>query len=161
MNRALERRKAYGHIGELAFEMFCKRNHIWYKQYGISNKEGFDMGDLYFKIPKLIQAAPDYIRIDNKFTFVECKVADKKTGDHVKIKEYDLKYYTQYDSLAEDGGLKFFIHNPRYKESYLVELYYIRQLFEYGDLEYKFYPESHKKFYIVPMDSIRQFGMSV
>ena len=56
---------------------------------------------------------------------------------------------------------KYFNINPRYKESYLVELYYIRQLFEYGDLEYKFYPESHKKFYIVPMDSIRQFGMSV
>ena len=87
MNQALERRKAYGHLGEMEFERFCKRHHIWFKQYGVSKEEGFAMGDLYFKLPKLVQASPDYIMINKDFNFVECKVADKKTGDHVKIKE--------------------------------------------------------------------------
>ena len=119
------------------------------------------MGDLYFKIPKLIQASPDYIMINKEFNFVESKVADKETGDHVKIKEYDLKYYTQYDNLAENGGLLFFIHNPKFHESYLVEMYYIRQLFEHNDLETGHYPESNKMFYKVPMDNIRGFGVKV
>ena len=163
MNNALERRKAYGHLGEIEFEKFCKRHHIWYKQYGISKEEGFAMGDLYFKLPKLIQASPDYIMINKDFNFVECKVADKKTGDHVKIKSYDLKYYQQYHSLAEsvNGGLLFHIHSPQYKESYLVEMHYIRSLFEHGDLETGHYPESNKEFYKIPMDDIRRFGIKV
>ena len=163
MNDALERRKAYGHLGEMEFEGFCKRNHIWYKQYGVSKEEGFAMGDLYFKLPKLIQASPDYIMINKDFHFVECKVADKKTGDHVKIKTYDLKYYQQYHSLAEsvNGDFLFHIHNPQYKESYLVEIQYIKQLFEHGDLETGNYPESNKEFYKIPMDDIRRFGIKV
>ena len=163
MNNALERRKAYGHIGELAFEKFCEKNHIFCKQFGITNEEGYRMGELYFKIPKLIAASPDYIMINKEFNFVECKVADKETGDQVKIKQYDLKYYEQYDNLAKtkNGGLLFFIHNPKFNESYLVEMYYIRQLFEHNDLETGHYPESNKMFYKVPMDSIRGFGIKV
>ena len=163
MNQALERRKAYGHLGEMEFERFCKKNHIWYKQYGVSKEEGFAMGDLYFKLPKLIQASPDYIMINKDFNFVECKVADKKTGDHVKIKSYDLTYYQQYHSLAEskNGGLLFHIHSPQYNESYLVEMHYIRNLFENGDLESGYYPESNKLFYMIPMEDIRRFGIKV
>ena len=163
MNKALERRKAYGHIGELAFEKFCEKNHIFCKQFGITNEEGYRMGELYFKIPKLIAASPDYIMINKEFNFVECKVADIETGDHVKIKQYDLKYYEQYDNLAKtkNGGLLFFIHSPKFNESYLVEMYYIRQLFEHNDLETGHYPENNKEFYKIPMEDIRRFGVKV
>ena len=161
MSEALERRKAYGHIGELAFEKFCEKNHLWFKQFGFSNEEGFKMGDLYFKVPKLIQASPDYIMINKEFNFVECKVADKETGNHVKIKDYDLRYYHQYVNPAEKGGLLFFIHSPKHNESYLVEMYYIRQMFEHNDLETGHYPESNKMFYKVPMEDIRRVGLQV
>ena len=161
MNEALERRKAYGNIGEKAFERFCVRNNIWFKEYGITKEEGFKLHDVFFKIPKLIQKSPDYMMINKSFNFVECKMADKKTGTHVKIKEHDLKYYQQYDSLAEKGGLLFFIHSPQFNESYLVEMYYIRQLFEHGDIETGTYPENNKLFYMIPMDRIRGFGVRV
>ena len=46
-------------------------------------------------------------------------MADKKTGSHVKIKSKDLECYKQWSNIA---GLLFYIHNPMYKESYLIKI---------------------------------------
>ena len=159
MNQALERRKAYGRIGEKCFERFCSVNNIFFKQFGISNEEGFNMGkDTYFKIPKLIQCSPDYFMIKNKFHFVECKMADKQTASHVKIKDHDLTYYKQWSSV---GSFLFYIHDATHNESFLIELCYIEQLFEHGELEAGYYPENNKMFYMIPMDNIRMFGRRI
>ena len=131
---------------------------IFFKQFGIASEEGFRMGkQLYFKIPKLIQCSPDYIMINNDmgFKFVECKMADKATGSHVKIKEHDLKYYKQWSSV---GDLLFYIHKTNPKESYFVEMCYIEQLFESGELEAGYYPENNKMYYKIDIHHIRSFG---
>ena len=155
----LKRRTAYGTIGEKSFERFCLRNNVYFKPFGISREESMEMGkENYFKIPKLIQSSPDYIMINNSFHFVECKVSDKQTASHVKIKESDLKHYTQWASV---GNLLFYIHNPTHKESYLVEVCYIQQLFELGELESGYYPDNNKTFYKIPMDDIRRCGKQV
>ena len=155
----LKRRTAYGSIGEKSFERFCLRNEIVFKPFGISREESMAMGkDNYFKIPKLIQSSPDYFMIRKKFNFVECKVADKETASHVKIKETDLKYYKQWSSVE---SLLFYIHNPKYSESYLVEMCYIEQLFESGELDVGYYPDNNKTFYKIPMEDISRFGKQV
>ena len=159
MTEALERRKAYGSIGERSFERFCSVNSIFFKQFGISAEEGFNMGkDRYFKIPKAIQCSPDYFMIDDKFRFVECKMVDKQTASHIKIKHHDLKYYKQWASV---GSLLFYFHNPVHHESYLVQMSYIEQLFESGELEEGFYNDNNKTFYKIPMEDIRRFGKQV
>ena len=159
MTEALERRKAYGSIGERSFERFCSVNSIFFKQFGISAEEGFNMGkERYFKIPKLIQCSPDYFMIRNKFHFVECKMADKQTASHIKIKRHDLAFYKQWSSVE---SLLFYFHNPTYHESYLVEMCYIEQLFESGELEEGCYPDNNKTFYKIPMEDVRRFGKQV
>ena len=159
MNEALHRRLEYGKIGEDAFENFCKSNKMFYRQFGLTKMESYYVPkEVFYKIPKLMQCSPDFWIVKNEFHFVECKVSDKQTASHVKIKESDLKHYTQWASV---GDLLFYIHNPTHKESYLVEVCYIQQLFELGELESGYYPDNNKTFYKVPMDDIRRCGKQV
>ena len=155
----LKRRTAYGSIGERSFERFCLRNRIVFKSFGITREESMAMGKAnYFKMPKLIQCCPDYFMFDDGFHFVECKMADKQTGTHFKVKEHDLKYYSQWASVDD---LLFYIHNPTYNESYLVQVCYIEQLFQSGELEAGYYPDNNKTFYKIPMEDVRRFGKQV
>ena len=159
MNRALEVRIRYGEIGEQRFEDFCNTNSIWFHRFGITTKEGYAMPkDMFYKIPKLIKSAPDYLMIKNKFHFVECKMADKPTGTHCKMKEQDMQHYA---SWANVGSLLFFIHNELLKESFIVEHHYISELIANCEYEQGMYPENGKYFYKVKMDDIRRVGRSV
>ena len=156
MNRALEVRIRYGEIGEQRFEDFCNTNSIWFHRFGITTKEGYAMPkDMFYKIPKLIKSAPDYLMIKNKFHFVECKVASE---DHVKIKEHDMKHYTSWASV---GDLLFFIHNRLTRESFIVEYHYVSDLIANSEYEQGMYPENGKYFYKVKMDDIRRVGRAV
>ena len=76
----------------------------------------------------------------------------------MKIKEHDLKHYKQWSSV---GSFLFYIHDATHNESFLIELCYIEQLFEHGELEAGYYPENNKMFYMIPMDSIRMFGRRI
>ena len=164
MNEALQRRLEYGLIGEKSFEKFCKINQIFFKQFGFSNVDGYQMSkQVFFKVPKLMQCSPDYIMIKNKFHFVECKMADRSTGTHIKIKEHDLKYYKQWDSVSkkENGSLLFYIHNPMFKESYILKLYDIESIIHLNDCEQGMYAENGKYFYKIEMDNIRMMGREI
>jgi len=159
MNRALEVRIRYGEIGEQRFEDFCNTNSIWFHRFGITTKEGYAMPkDMFYKIPKLIKSAPDYLMIKNKFHFVECKMADKHSGNHVKIKEHDMKHYTSWASV---GDLLFFIHNRLTRESFIVEYHYVSDLIANSEYEQGMYPENGKYFWKVKMDDIRRIGREV
>ena len=159
MDEALQRRLEYGKIGEDAFENFCKSNKMFYRQFGLTKMEGYYVPkEVFYKIPKLMQCSPDFWVVKNEFHFVECKMADKQTASHIKIKHHDLKYYKQWSSVDD---FLFYFHNPTYHESYLVEMCYIEQLFESGELEEGCYPDNNKTFYKIPMEDVRRFGKQV
>ena len=156
MGKALEDRIRYAEVGEQRFEDFCTTNSIWFQRFGITTRDSYIMPkDYFYKIPKIIKAAPDYLMIKNKFHFVECKVA---AGDHVKIKEHDMKHYTSWASV---GDLLFFIHNRLTRESFIVEYHYVSELIANSEYEQGMYPENGKYFWKVKMDDIRRVGRAV
>ena len=160
MNQALYRRFEYGEIAEDAFKEFCKYNKITCVQFGITKLEdGSRMQpEVGYKIPKIIQCSPDFWIVKNEFNFVECKMADKKSGSHVKIKEKDLTYYQQWANIAM---LLFYIHNPMYNESYLIKLSDIENIISTGNCKEGVYEENNKHFYEIDMDDIRNYGKEV
>ena len=159
MQTGLEKRIQFGEIGEHKFEAFCKRNEIWCQRFGVTTRDSYAMPkDMFYKIPKLIKSAPDFLMVKNKFHFVECKMADKKDGDHVKIKEHDMKHYQIWNNV---GDLLFFIHNRTFNESYFVEHYYMVDAIQNRDYKQGMYNENGKYYYEVLMDHIRTFGKEV
>ena len=159
MDNQLEARIKYGEIGEGRFERFCNTNSIWFQRFGISTKDGYKMGkELFYKIPKIVKGTPDYWMITDKFYFVEVKMADRPTGEHVKIKEKDIKNYATWSNV---GSLLFFVHNQRYGESFLVEYYYISELIKSNDYKQGMFPENGKYFWEVKLDDIRRVGKSI
>ena len=93
---------------------------MFYRQFGLTKMEGYYVPkEVFYKIPKLMQCSPDFWVVKNEFHFVECKMADKKSGTHVKIKEHDMAHYQQWGIVA---SLLFYIHNPMYSESYILKL---------------------------------------
>ena len=159
MNEALHRRLEYGKVGEDAFENFCKSNKMFYRQFGLTKMESYYVPkEVFYKIPKLMQCSPDFWIVKNEFHFVECKMADKKTGSHVKIKEHDLKYYKQWSSVA---SLLFYIHNPMYAESYILKLEDLENIIATDNCKEGMYEENGKYYFEVTMDNVRMYGKKV
>ena len=157
MNETLYRRLDYGKIGEDAFKKFCEYHQITCVQFGLTKLDNYKniSRDVFYKIPKQIQCSPDFWIVKNEFHFVECKMADKKSGSHVKIKHKDLTYYKQWSSIA---GLLFYIHNPMYDESYLLKLADIENIISTGNCKEGMYEENGKYFYEIDMDDVRMYG---
>ena len=157
MSEALNRRFAYGDIAEDAFKKFCKYHKITCVQFGITKLEDGSriQPEVGFKIPAIIKCSPDFWIVKNEFNFVECKMADKKSGSHFKIKEKDLKYYKQWANIA---SLLFYIHNPMHDESYFLKLEDIENIIITGNCKEGIYPENNKKFYEIDMDDVRMYG---
>ena len=159
VNNKLAARIRFGEIGEHKFEDFCKKNDIWCQRFGITTRDSYAVPkNMFFKIPKLIQAAPDFLMVNKKFHLVECKMADNKDGNHVKIKQHDMKYYQAWSNV---GDLLFFIHNRTYNESWFVEHYYVADAIQHRDYKQGMYKENGKYYYEVLMDDIRTFGKQV
>ena len=156
MNNKLDARIKFGEIGEHKFEAFCKRHEIWCQRFGVTTRDSYMMPkDLFFKIPKLIRSAPDYLMVNKKFHFIECKMADKKTGEHVKIKEHDMSHYLVWNNV---GDLLFYIYNFKYNESYFIDSHYIFEFIQNKNYKQGMYKENGKYYYEVPMDDIRAYG---
>lgn len=160
MNQALYSRFEYGKIAEDAFKEFCKYHKITCMQFGITDLEDGSKlkPEVSFKIPKIIQCSPDFWIVKNEFHFVECKMADKKSGSHVKIKSKDLECYKQWSKIA---SLLFYIHNPMYKESYLINIGDVENIILSGNCSEGLYENNNKHFYGIDMDDIRNYGKEV
>jgi len=159
MENNLTKRLNYGAIGEKKFESFCKRHNILFKELGFNNREGYQMDkDMFYKIPKFIKSMPDYMMIKNKFHFVECKMADKSTGTHVKIKEQDIQEYAKWATV---DNLLFFICNKLFDETYFVEYHYISDLIANNNYDQGMYSENGKYYYKVDMEDIRRVGREI
>tara|TARA_Y100000768_G_scaffold80227_1_gene57077 strand:- start:20576 stop:21076 length:501 start_codon:yes stop_codon:yes gene_type:complete len=156
MQNNLHKRIKFGEIGEHKFEDFCKRNDIWCQRFGITTRDSYAIPkQMFYKIPKLIKSAPDFLMVNKKFHFVECKMADKNSGMHVKIKQHDMKHYQTW---ANVGDLLFYIYNFKYNEAYLVEFYYIAEFINNKDYKQGMYNENGRYYYEVLMDDIRAYG---
>ena len=101
--------------------------------------------------------------IKDKFHFVECKMADRATGTHIKIKEHDLGHYKQWNNVSkkENGSLLFYIHNPKFSESYLLKLEDIENIIATGNVKQGMYNDNGKYFYEIEMDNIRMIGREI
>ena len=155
MENNFETRQKFGKIAEKMFEVHCLINDYWYYNYGI-NKDIPTQVQKY--VPEIVKKTPDYMMVSDDFHFVECKMADHITGEHVKIKEKDLQ---QYNSWSRASVFLFFIYNLKFNESYFLELNDLHELIANNNYKTDVYPNNQKRYIEIPMDDIRRLDGKV
>ena len=152
---SFKKRNNKGKVAEKVFEIVCLNNNYWYCNYGINK----DIPKYAIQhMPQKVLKTPDYMCVSKEFYFVECKMADTYTGEHVKIKEKDLQ---QYNSWSRASVFLFFIYNLKFNESYFLELNDLHELIANNNYKTDVYPNNQKRYIEIPMDDIRRLDGKV
>ena len=152
---SFKKRNNKGKVAEKVFEIVCLNNNYWFCNYGINK----DIPKYAIQhIPQKVLKTPDYMCVSKEFYFVECKMADTYTGEHVKIKEKDL---IEYQKWLEVGKFVFFIYNPKFSEKVFLDIVDLFDLLQSNNYKKGTYDESGKIFYQVPMDDIRRLNKTI